>query len=592
MGKALQVGNERVHDRWINAEAGVALGRESLGIFDPRPQPAFNTSRTLALVMEGKLFDTLDLRKKLTRNGLPASQATDPELALYLFESEGLGSFSQLHGIFALGIYDARTQQLILANDRFGLRPLYYTHRDDLFAFAGEIKGLLALKGISREIDHAAVADFFAFEHVLADKTLFREIRLLPPATILVVKNRSLKWHTYWSLEFSATSPERSGDDWRTELAHLLSKAVERRLETGHTVGLPLSGGFDSCTLLAVASQMLGVSLPTFTYGLPKSREIHRARQAARLMGVPHRTLHLERDYLSSLAEPAVLRTEGLLNCLSSHGFALQAMAPDCQVIMLGNGGDTLLDAFRSYRPQLLQMQGDLVGDYYRIVNNLFSEEQATRLFCDAYYPRVKGQAYTSLESSLADLTPNSVDNIYDAHRLREFNRRSVLQGLFTINHYLEYTEPYYDYDLVEFALKIPTQMRCDRLIQKQLLSSISPSLGYLLTEPRGKLQRLRRRLQQTLPSLWGILDLSRISRSGPLRSGAHSSSTLSYLLRTVDREWSEELLLSPRTLERGYFRPQTIQRMVQNHMSGKRDLARQLGALMTFELWHRVFCD
>jgi asparagine synthase (glutamine-hydrolysing) len=542
--------------------------------------------------MEGELFDTTTLRRKLTDTGYPATQASDPELALYLFEHEGVEGFFQIHGIFALAVWDGQRQQLILANDRFGLRPLYYTHRPGLFAFAGEIKGLLALEDVNREMDHDAVADFFAFGHVLGNKTLLRDVHLLPPATVLTVCNSTVRQQTYWSLEYAPISSGRSMEAWVDETTHLLSQAVARRLKSRCAVGLPLSGGFDSCTLLAVASQMLETTLPTYTYGFPGSQEIRRARQVAHMFGAPHRALYLKEDYLSAYAQLAVRRAEGLLNCLSSHGFALQGMAPECQVMMLGNGGDTLLDAFRSYRPQLLAMQQDMVSDYFQITNDLFSEQQASRLFSATYYTQVKGRAFASLEASLVGLTPNSVDNIYDAHRLREFNRRSVLQGLFTVNHYLEYSEPYYDYDLVDFALHIPTDLRWNRKIQKLVLARISPPLADLLTSSPGKLRRLRRRFlprRQTLKRLLGPLGTTRQSR---LIRGAHSSSALSHLLRTADREWSEELLLSPRTLERGYFRPQAVRQLVQDHMSGQRHLSRQLGALITFELWQRCFLD
>jgi len=592
MGEALHAGHERVRDRWVNEVTGVALGRESLGVFNPGAQPVFNAAGTLVLVMEGELFETGGLCQELARKGYPAMQASDPELALYLYESEGVGGFCRLQGVFALAVWDVERRQLVLANDRFGLRPLYYTQGPGLFAFAGEIKGLLALEGVSREIDDDAVAEFFAFEHVMGDKTLFREIHLLPPATVLTVRDGVVSRSSYWSLEYAPVSAERSEEAWVEEMVDLLSQAVRRRLREGVVVGLPLSGGLDSRTLLAVATQVLGVSLRTYTYGLPGSQDICRAQEVARVAGVPQRTLYLAEDYLSAYAEQTVERGEGLLSCLHSHGFALHAMADECQVMMLGNGADILFYTFRSYRPQLLTMQDGLAMNLFRVTNHPFREEEMAHLFSEQYYPRIKERAFASLESALAKLSPNSVDNIYDAHRLLGYHRRSVLQGLFTINHRLEYREPYYDYDVVDFALRVPPHLRWNRKIHRMVLARLSPALARLPEGAPAKPHGLRWVWQLTWQRLKRLGTRLGLARPAWLRHHSYNFAGLSYLLQTANRAWVEGILLSPRTLERGYFRPETIRQLVSDHMSGQRNVSYQLGVLVTFELWHRRFLD
>lgn len=593
MGQALHAGHEQAQDRWVNQASGAALGRESLGTFDPTPQPVSNAAGTLAVLLEGELFDTQDLRRELAQKGYPAMQASDAELALYLFESGGGESLARLHGIFALAIWDRQNRQLTLASDRFGLRPLYYTHRPGLFAFAGEVKGLLAIDDVSREIDDGAVADFFAFGYALGNKTFFREIHLLPPATVLTTHDGIVHQHTYWSLEYAPVSPDRPDEAWVEEATHLLSQAVARRLQKGLTVGLPLSGGLDSRTLLAVTTQALGVSLPTYTYGLPGSWDISRAQQVAQMVDVPHRALHLAEDYPSAYAERNLERTEGLANCLLSHPFALHAMVKECQVMMLGNGGDSFFYVYRSYRHRSPStITGDLSSNLFDLINRPFSAQQAARLFNETYYRRLKGRALASLESALAELSPNTVDNIYDAYHLREHQRRSRLQALPTITHRLEYAEPYYDYDLVDLALQIPQHLRWNRKIHRLVLARISPELALLPTGPAAKVHGLRRkwgRRWQRLRRLLGRLGITWQSRPKP---GSYDFTALSYLLRTANRSWVEEVLLSPRTLERDYFRPQTIQQLVKDHMSGRRNLTSHLGVLLTFELWHRRFLD
>ena len=182
--------------------------------------------------------------------------------------------------------------------------------------------------------------------------------------------------------------------------------------------------------------------------------------------------------------------------------------------------------------------------------------------------------------------------NTLDAQHIREHQRRYTLQGLSTINHRMEYVEPYYDYDLVDFALMVPINLRWERRIQKLTLAQLSPSLANLMAkhlENKHTFEKYwnrgRRRLNRFLVRLNLAQDKS-LARPSSGFTDLHS------LLRTTNRNWVEEVLLNPRTLERGYFRRSAIQQLVDDHMNGKLNLGRQLGALITFELWHRMFID
>jgi asparagine synthase (glutamine-hydrolysing) len=175
---------------------------------------------------------------------------------------------------------------------------------------------------------------------------------------------------------------------------------------------------------------------------------------------------------------------------------------------------------------------------------------------------------------------------------LREYNRRSLLQGLATINHRLEYSEPYYDYDLVDFAMRVPVHLRWNRKIHKMALARLSPPLAHVPLGSPPKAVGLKREWRRGWRKLSRLGARLGIPWPGGLGRGSYAFTDRSYLLRTASREWVEDVLLSPRTLERGYFRSEAIRQIVTDHMTGRHNRSGQLGVLLTFELWHRCFID
>jgi len=592
MGRVLHTGWVQSQDCWIDPGGGFGFGRENLGVFNPQPQPVFSTDGTIALLLDGELYDTGELRRSLLGDSQRALVSTDADLALQLYISRGPEGFKQLHGMFCIAVWDAARRSLILANDRFGLRPLYIAQRPGWFAFAAEMKALLTLSELPCRVDDSAVADFFSFGYILGDKTLCEDIRLLPPASVWIVReNRIHRWQ-YWSLEYGPDAPHRAEADWIDEMLARLERAVERRVRGRENVALPLSGGIDSRLLLAVLTTRLDVRLPAFTYGLPDSQDVVRAARLARKTGIRHTWLGLPEDYLVQNAELAVERTEGQINCFESHGFLLNALRPEFREIMLGNGGDSFFLAFRAYRRKLLQMSGDPVDDFYQATVSPFDDGQVENLFTGEYYSRIKGQARENLRASLAEMRPNSLDNLYDAHRLREFNRRGLLSGLFTTNTHLEYTEPYYDYDLVDFALSLPVFLRWERRLPLLALSRAAPDLARIEGGPLESgwtaekiRERVRVRLKKALP---GSIS-ARMLKPPPKPV---SFTDLNRLLSNGSLGWVKEILLDPRTLERGVFKPGAIGEILSGNPSSGQVNARQLGAMVTFELWNRLFVD
>jgi asparagine synthetase B (glutamine-hydrolysing) len=333
--------------------------------------------------------------------------------------------------------------------------------------------------------------------------------------------------------------------------------------------------------------------LPAYTYGLEESSDVRRAVALANQTKIPHTLLPLGEDYLARLAEPAVSRMEGMANCLDSHGLVLNQIRPNQEILMLGNGGDSFFLAFRAYRRKLLELSGDPVDDFYTATAAPFDEAGLVELFTPEFHNRMAGLVRENLRASFAEMQNNSLDNLYDAHRLREFNRRGLLQGLATTNTHLEFVEPYYDYDLVDFALSLPVEQRWERRLPKQTLAVLAPRLARVEggpLEPKWTAKRIgtaaRARLSRVFPK----------PVSGWLKPGRQASFTFSDLNQLMasgkNLEWAASILLDRRTAERGMYRPEIVRRLLSEQANGKPGHARRLGALLTFELWQRQFLE
>ena len=592
MRQKLRSGFEKANEGWIDDVAGVGFGRDSLGVYDLGVQPVFDDLRNLVLILDGVLYNKEELRRELIDQGYGANGASVASLALSLYENYGPDGFARLEGIFTLILWDRIRRRVTLANDRFGLRPLYYSQQGNRLAFASEVKALLDLPFVSRQVDDAAVADLFAFDHLFGDRTLFEDIRLLTPGSILSFQDGSLRTQSYWHSNFSLSKIHRHEPDCAEEMATLLEESLRRRLKIWPDIGLSLSGGLDSRTLLAVATQRLSVKLPTYTYGLANSNDVGRAKTIAKRVKTQHHESILENNYLSTNAERMVDRTEGLLNCLQSHGFNLLEMVPPGQVILLGLGSESFFYSFRSYKKFSFTKGEDPVYTFFKLINRVFPQAQWSELFSETFYPRIEGRAFQSLTQAAKPFLGCPPDDLIEAVIL-EATLRGWLQGIYMINHRFEYCLPYFDYGLVDFALALPFDLRSGRKLLKMTLCHVSPELAKLPGGPlaiEDPFRKVWNRGIRKVRQLFNYLSHGEINPQLAKPSGTFSD--LHSLLRGPNRKWVERILLDDRTLGRHYFKPQAIRTLVGEHMDGKRNLGMQLGTLLTFELWHRQFVD
>jgi asparagine synthase (glutamine-hydrolysing) len=594
---ALALKEEGWYQLDLHHDQDFGLGRVSLGISNPEPQPIWNEDETLAIVMEGEIYDYQDLKQYLMARGHRFQMNNDVEFVLHLYEEFGEDFAIKLNGAFVVAIWDRRAKKLLLANDRIGLHPLYYAQCGGDFLFASGVRALLADPKLPRRIDRLAIAQLLTFDHVLGDRTLLGEVRLLPPASLLTIRNRQLTIGPYWTLRYPDVYQQRSEEDYLEDLIHHLRQAVARQAPGDLPAGVLLSGGLDSRVIAALlCDDPPTSSLHTFTFGIPGCDDARFARDVAARLGVQHHFFELKPDYLLEMAEKGVRLTDGLENCVHMHALAtLPAEAEYAKVFYKGFMGDALMGyaidrQFWANYDQETQYQVQFQTHVDQGLT-LFSQAEQKDLFSDEFHSCVDGAVFDSYRVAMAESKTSMLADQRIHFDLRQRVPRMTLHGVELVRSRGVVRTPYCDNDLVDFTLAMPPGLRFERYLIKKALIRAFPDLAKIpVTETgypmmpclRSSLMLINRQIRWRLR----MAGLKWVPITTPRPYADYHSS-----FRTVLRDWVEDTLLNNRSLLRGYFRPSYVQQLVSEQMEGT-DHAGKLGALLTLELWHRQFVD
>jgi len=591
MAHALEPDGRFTCDQYCEPALGMA--RLHLGIVNGESQPIWNERQTICVMMEGELFDYADLQRDLTDRGHVLAVGSDAEFLLHLYEEYGDQCASRLNGAFVAVIWDRTSHRLVLINDRFGLHPVYYTQPNGRFLFSSGLRALLAAPDLRRHVDVLSLAQFLTLDHLVGNRTLLADVFLLPPATILTYHDGRLNLRTYWRCRYNPRHSPSGLNDYVDQANYHLQQAVKRSLKGEASVGLYLSGGLDSRALLAcLADQANGTRLHTFTWGIPNCRDARFAREIANKAGVRNTFVELRPDWLLHLAEEGVRITDGLGNIVNFHALApLSEVAAHAKIIYKGFFGDALM-GYYDFREFLGIYDIDTVTrmlfDRYTIT---FGPEEQQELLAPEYYLPAKGLVYDACRAALAEAdTELAYDQLYHfdlCHR----QRRMTLNGVQLVRSRAVARIPFCDNDLVDFMLSMPPGLRFDRHLAKAAFIRAHAPLATIPFTGSGLplidcFRDVKTRFGKVVS--WHLSQRSLGGQSGP---GNVSYANYPVWMRNELRRWVEETLLDTRTLERGYFVPGYVRRLVSEHLAG-RNHAVKLGALISLKLWHRQFMD
>ena len=449
----------------------LAFGHRRLSVIDlsvASNQPWVDPDNRLALVFNGAIYNYKELRTELIGKGFSFSSEGDTEVVLKAYAAWGESFASRLHGMFAIAIWDGQKQQLVLVRDRFGIKPLYYSRDRHGFRFASNPQALLAAGNVDTGIDPVALHHHFSLHAVVpAPRTLLKGVRKLPPAHVMVLaKDGSDREFPYWQLDAASLLPLPTEDEWLEATRAALLKAVRRRRVIADVpVGVLLSGGLDSSLLVALLAEHGGNDLLTFSVGFEdhpheQGNEFEFSDQVVERYATRHHKIHipnhevLERlpEAIDHMAEPMVGQDAIAFYLLAER------VSQHVKVVQSGQGADEVFAGYFWY-PQMQQARGtDL--ERFRAFYFDRDHDEYLRMITPAY----AGPDYTS---ALVETRLQAVDSDDYLNRVLHFDVTTLIVDdpvkrvdNMTMAWGLEARVPFLDHELVELAIRMPSELK------------------------------------------------------------------------------------------------------------------------------------
>jgi asparagine synthase (glutamine-hydrolysing) len=546
----------------LDEEAGVGLVARRLAILDLEggSQPMRSADGTLTIVFNGEIFNAPELRAELEREGHRfSSDHSDTEVVLALYERRGEDFLERLNGFFAFVVWDARRRRLFGAVDRFGIKPLYLAEPGGGLAFASELKALLLVPGLPRELDRESLFHYLSLRFVPGPRSIVAGARRLAPGSAFSydVEARRLEERRWWRLRFR---PDPGGS-WRERVREQLRESVRRWTLSDVPYAVSLSGGLDSSSIVGLLAEAGARDLRTYSLGFGDDDELPLARGVAERYGTEHHELVVDADQLlDDLLELVWALDEPYGGGLPSW-YVFRLMAEDVKVGLTGTGGDELFGNYRRFVPfergRLARVRRRPVRRYHFEPSYYFTDAEKRELLLESGAKDTAGLLQAIWDES---------DGRGARDRVLELDVRTQLADefllvtdRFAMAHSLEARTPFLDHELVELVASIPPELRTDAEDPKRLLRE---SVSDLLTPA-----------QLGAPKRGFVLPLAR-------------------WLREELRPLVERLLSDEHLRRQGLFRPVLAERLLRPHLDGERDESERIWPVLMFQLWHLLYVE
>ena len=592
--------------RGLHVAAGVGLGIQRLRVIDlaTGDQPIFNEDRSVAVVLNGEIYNYRELRADLERAGHTFATRSDTEVIAHLYEDEGPDLVHRLHGMFGLAVWDARRRRLLLARDRVGKKPLYYAEGTGRISFASELAAILQDPEVPRAVDHQALDAFLAYRWVPAPMTAFRAVRKLPPGCTLVFQDGRATVSRYWRLDFARKRRIEDPREIHEELRGHLRAATKRRLIADVPLGAFLSGGVDSSAVVAAMAEASSQPVKTFSVGFTseKFNELPLARIVAKRFGTEHHELMIEPRALELI--PRIVRHYGepFADDSAIPSFYVAEMARRHVTVALnGDGGDESFAGYPRYAANLAAARLERIPRRFRRTLAAAGGRIPESGTIDSWRSRARRIAETlpldgpdRYVAYMTHLNGLDRDRLY-TEEYRELIGRSgasdVMAGPWRASSAGSLLDVMLDVD-VQTYLPDDLLVKMDIATMASSLEARSPLLDHELMEfaaslpascklrGREKKIALRAALRGWVPD--EILDAPKRGFRLPLADW----------FRGELRDYARDVLLDRRALGRGYFREDYVRSLVERHVAGSQDHSQGIWTLLMFELWHQEFVD
>ena len=587
----------------IDGSCGIAMRRLSIIDLAGGHQPLSNVDQTLWLVCNGEIYNYRELRAELQALGYHFKTGSDSEVLLHLYEAEGDDFVLRLNGMFDFALWDVRRRRLLIGRDRIGVKPLYVMQDGQRLAFATEAKALLALPGVSTELDRSVVASYLHLGYVAAPDCIFKGIRKLPPATLLAIENDQVREWRYWRL------PENidlglSEREWIERVRVQLEESVRMQMVSDVPIGAFLSGGVDSSAVVGFMAKHAPQPIRTYAIGFTGGEaetlynELPYARRVAELFGTQHREIVVRPDVVSLLPKLLWHMDEPLSDTAFITTFLVSEFArQDVKVILSGVGGDELFGGYRRYlgehyAQKYRRLPGWLRRSAASIARRLPADRHSgllnTLRLAKGFLSSAEMNGDDRYRSYLQVLDRETVSALLmqpDAIQKDPLDAafagagtQDALNRMFAVDAETQLPD---DLLMLTDKMSMAVSLECRVPLLDHQLVELTASMPAAIKVRGGRLKHvLKESLSDLLPS--DILDRKKRGFGTPM--GAWLKKELAPLLRR---------LLAPEVVRRrGLFRQPVIDRLVADHEANRIDGTDALLALMNLEIWSLIFLD
>ncbi len=590
-------------DEGVYTHESVGLGIRRLSIIDVAGghQPIHNEDKTVWVVSNGEIYNYPELRRELEQRGHTFYTHSDVEVIVHLYEEMGADCVKKLRGMFAVALYDQRSETLLLIRDRLGKKPLYYAQHRGRLLFGSEIKAILAIAPDLAEISTEGLLQYLYFGYIPGTLSAFKAIHKLAPGHLAEYRAGTISVRRYWELPAYGTRVVAGEEELLNELERRLSEAVRIRLVSDVPLGLLLSGGVDSSVVAALMARESSSPVKTFSIGFRAGQfnESHHARIVGERFGTEHHEF---------IVEPGLHEPLAYLTRMMEEPFGDSSMLPtyyvcrmarrEVTVALGGDGGDELFAGYDRYQVAQGRAESSVIPEWLgrayrkqvhpRLANRMMGKNRMWNTTLDARDRYLDDISYLPVldreRSLLADDfldRARQCDDPYASWRqlwddVPAHDLLSRMIGLDTETYLpddiltkvdrmsmaasLEVRAPLLDHELVEWVTSLSVEWKLRGGVRKYLLKKLAERLGV----PHAQLHRAKQGFQLPLVD-W---------------------------MRDESRDQFLQVLLDPRTLQRGYFKPAAVKSLVEEHLRGRRNRSGMLWRMLVLELWHRNFLE
>lgn len=580
----------------------MGLGHRRLAIIDlstAGQQPMHTRDGAYSISYNGEVYNYRELKTELRAAGHGFHSETDSEVVLNAMVEWGIQGLEKLNGMFAFAYFDRNNRELILARDRYGIKPLYYYEDENYFIFGSEIKAILAHPGVRAGLNYEGLLEYFTFQNFFTDGTLFNKVKLLPPGCYLKfnTKTHVKQIVRYWDYHFVETTEPLKEKVYLEQLHHLFEQAVNRQLVSDVPIGSYLSGGMDSGSITMLASKKVP-NLQSFTIGfdLQSASGIEVAydeRQKAEHISYLAKTEHYE----------MVLKAGDMERCMQAlvwhleeprvgqsypNYYAAKLAGKFGKVVLGGTGGDELFGGYpwRYYRAIVNNDFEHYIDKYYSYWQRLLSHTEIKEMFA----PILHKISHVNTRDIFRDVFASHADKLttpedYVNHSLY-FEAKNFLHGLLVVEdklsmaHSLETRVPFLDNDLVDFAMKLPLKYKLGNLQKVIKLDENEPgkkTQKYYNKTKDGKLI-LRKIMERYIPK--SIAEGAKQGFSAPDANWFKGESI----------DFIRDTLFNNNAKIYNFLEPSVVKRVVDDHLEGGQNRRLLIWSLLYMEIFCKTF--